>query len=58
MRYSVSDTAEYGDMTRGPRIIDDYVKDEMREILREYRTGLSRVNGFLSARPISRCSTP
>ncbi len=58
MRYSVSNTAQYGDMTRGPRVIDEYVKDEMREILRKYRTALSRVNGYLSARPISRCSTP
>jgi ketol-acid reductoisomerase len=39
MRYSVSNTAQYGDMTRGPRVIDDYVKDEMREILREIQDG-------------------
>jgi ketol-acid reductoisomerase len=39
MRYSVSDTAEYGDYTRGPRIIDDMVKDEMREILAEIQDG-------------------
>ncbi len=39
MRYSVSNTAQYGDMTRGPRIIDDYVKDEMREILKEIQNG-------------------
>lgn len=39
MRYSVSDTAEYGDYTRGPRIIDDLVKDEMRQILAEIRSG-------------------
>ena len=35
MRYSVSDTAEYGDYSRGPRIIDARVKDEMRRILGE-----------------------
>ncbi len=39
MRYSVSDTAEYGDYTRGPRIIDDMVKDEMRQILAEIQDG-------------------
>jgi len=39
MRYSVSDTAEYGDYTRGPRIIDDMVKDEMAEILAEIQDG-------------------
>src|SRR3979490_306452 len=35
MRYSISDTAEYGDLTRGPRIITPEVKDEMRRILSE-----------------------
>src|SRR5688572_15446752 len=39
MRYSVSDTAEYGDYSRGPRIIDSRVKDEMRKILSEIRSG-------------------
>lgn len=39
MRFSVSDTAEYGDMTRGPRIIDDHVRAEMQEILAEIRDG-------------------
>ena len=39
MRYSVSDTAEYGDYTRGPRVIDDVVKDEMAEILAEIQDG-------------------
>ncbi|HEY3010007.1 MAG TPA: ketol-acid reductoisomerase [Micromonosporaceae bacterium] len=39
MRYSVSDTAEYGDYSRGPRVIDERVKDEMRRILREIRSG-------------------
>ncbi|TET17491.1 MAG: ketol-acid reductoisomerase, partial [Dehalococcoidia bacterium] len=39
MRYSVSDTAEYGDYTRGPRIIDDMVKDEMEQILAEIQDG-------------------
>ena len=39
MRFSVSDTAEYGDMTRGPRIIDDHVRAEMKVILEEIRDG-------------------
>jgi len=39
MRYSVSDTAEYGDYTRGPRVIDDMVKEEMAQILTEIQDG-------------------
>jgi len=39
MRYSVSDTAEYGDYTRGPRVIDEMVKDEMMQILAEIQDG-------------------
>ncbi len=39
MRYSVSNTAEYGDVTRGPRIIDAGVKQRMKEILEEIQTG-------------------
>jgi ketol-acid reductoisomerase len=39
MRHSVSDTAEYGDYTRGPRVIDDMVKEEMMEILAEIQDG-------------------
>ncbi|MER3397185.1 MAG: ketol-acid reductoisomerase [Chloroflexota bacterium] len=39
MRYSVSDTAEYGDYTRGPRVIDRRVKETMREILAEIQSG-------------------
>jgi ketol-acid reductoisomerase len=39
MRYSVSNTAEYGDLTRGPRVIDAAVKQRMREILEEIQTG-------------------
>jgi ketol-acid reductoisomerase len=39
MRYSISDTAEYGDLTRGPRVINDAVKAEMRTILDEIRGG-------------------
>jgi ketol-acid reductoisomerase len=39
MRYSVSDTAEYGDLTRGPRVITDTVKAEMKKILTEIQDG-------------------
>src|SRR5690606_7728916 len=39
MRYSVSDTAEYGDYSRGPRVVDARVKEEMRKILAEVRSG-------------------
>ena len=39
MRYSISDTAEYGDMTRGPRIITDATRAEMGRILDEIRSG-------------------
>ena len=39
MRYSVSDTAEYGDYTRGPRIVNDQTRAEMRKILSEIQSG-------------------
>jgi ketol-acid reductoisomerase len=39
MRYSVSDTAEFGDYTRGPRVIDARVKQEMKKILAEIQSG-------------------
>ena len=39
MRYSVSDTAEYGDYSRGPRVIDEVVRDEMAQILAEIQDG-------------------
>jgi ketol-acid reductoisomerase len=39
MRYSVSDTAEYGDYTRGPRVVSDETKKEMRKILGEIQSG-------------------
>ena len=39
MRYSVSDTAEYGDYTRGPRVIDEMVHGEMWDILEEIQDG-------------------
>ncbi|MDR2726313.1 MAG: ketol-acid reductoisomerase, partial [Candidatus Adiutrix sp.] len=39
MRYSISDTAEYGDYTRGRRIITEETRAEMAEILREIQEG-------------------
>ncbi|WKZ31672.1 MAG: ketol-acid reductoisomerase [Thermodesulfobacteriota bacterium] len=39
MRYSISNTAQYGDLTRGPRVITDETKKEMKKILREIQTG-------------------
>jgi len=39
MRYSVSNTAEFGDLTRGPRIVNDATRQEMRKILSEIQSG-------------------
>ena len=39
MRYSVSDTAEYGDYTRGPRVVDDRVRESMKQVLAEIQSG-------------------
>jgi ketol-acid reductoisomerase len=39
MRYSISNTAEYGDYTRGKRVIDDHVRAEMKRILGEIQSG-------------------
>ena len=39
MRYSVSDTAEYGDYSRGPRIVNEQTKAEMKKILEEIQSG-------------------
>jgi ketol-acid reductoisomerase len=39
MRYSISTTAEYGDMTRGPRVINDSVRAEMKKILADIQSG-------------------
>jgi ketol-acid reductoisomerase len=39
MRFSVSDTAEYGDYTRGPRIVNEQTRAEMRKILSEIQSG-------------------
>ena len=39
MRYSISNTAEYGDHSRGPRIVNDAVRDEMKKILEDIQSG-------------------
>jgi ketol-acid reductoisomerase len=39
MRYSISDTAEYGDYTRGPVVIDERVKENMRKVLDQVQDG-------------------
>jgi ketol-acid reductoisomerase len=39
MRYSISDVAEYGDLSRGPRVVDEHVKAELKQILEEIRSG-------------------
>jgi ketol-acid reductoisomerase len=39
MRYSISDTAEYGDYISGPRLIDQRVRDEMKRVLTEIQDG-------------------
>ena len=39
MRYSISDTAEYGDLTRGPVVIDEHVRESMRGLLRDIQDG-------------------
>ena len=52
-RFSISDTAEYGDLTRGPRIVNAATKDEMRKILGEIQDGTlrPRVGGRGRGRP-------
>ena len=39
MRYSISDTAEYGDYSRGPQVIDENVRENMRHVLRQIQDG-------------------
>ncbi|MHB1706987.1 MAG: ketol-acid reductoisomerase, partial [Acidithiobacillus sp.] len=39
MRYSISNTAEYGDLTRGPRVVNAQTKAEMKKILTEIQNG-------------------
>ena len=39
MRFSISDTAEYGDYTRGPVVVDESVKDNMKKVLDDIQSG-------------------
>ena len=39
MRYSISTTAQYGDLTRGPRVVNEETKKEMKRILNEIQSG-------------------
>ena len=39
MRYSVSDTAEYGDYSRGPQVVDEHVKENMKRVLADIQSG-------------------
>ena len=50
MRYSISDTAEYGDLTRGSRMITPTVKAEMKRILGEIQSGRSPRSGSTESR--------
>ena len=52
-RFSISDTAEYGDLTRGPRVVNAAIKEEMRKILGEIQDGTfaQRVGGRGRRRP-------
>ncbi len=56
MRYSISNTAEYGDVTRGPRIVNEQTKIEMKKILSEIQSGdfakefVANVNGLPARR--------
>ena len=60
MRYSISNTAEYGDLTRGPRIVTDETKAEMKKILTEIQSGafakefINNVGDLPSRRDIQR----
>ncbi len=58
MRYSVSDTAEYGDYTRGSRIITEETRDEMRQILDEIQSGEFAKEWILENQAGGRSSTP
>ena len=60
MRYTISNTAQYGDITRGPRIIDTRTKDEMKRILGEIQSGEFAREWLLESRagkPVFRART-
>jgi ketol-acid reductoisomerase len=57
MRYSISNTAEYGDYTRGPRIVTDKTKDEMKKILTEIQSG-EFAREWMSHNNVERANSP
>ena len=57
MRYSISDTAEYGDVTVGKRIITEETRAEMRRVSPTFKKGGSPANGFLKIRQTVHPST-
>ena len=58
MRYSISDTAEYGDLTRGPRVIDEQrARDDGARSSARSRAASSRASGSSRTRPTGPCST-
>ena len=50
MRYSISDTAEYGDLITGPRIINEDTRKEMKRVLEEIRNGSLPGSGYWKTR--------
>ena len=50
MRYSISNTAEYGDYVSGPRLITEEVKKEMKGVLKDIQSGVFARNFILEAR--------
>ena len=53
MRFSISETAKYGDITRGPRVVNAATKKEMKKILKEIQTGkfTARMGRRVQGRP-------
>jgi ketol-acid reductoisomerase len=53
MRFSISETAKYGDITRGPRVVNKQTKAEMKKILKEIQSGqfTKRVGEGIQGRP-------
>ena len=58
MRFSVSDTAEYGDYTRGPRIVTDETREEMKKILSEIQSGEFARQWMAKTKPAATSSSP
>lgn len=45
MRYSISDTAQWGDFVSGPRVVDAKVKESMKEVLKDIQNGTFAKSG-------------